>query len=181
MDRVHYGGESRALNRKEMAIRNLVLKHANAWATPCRESFAQVLHPDVLFAYPTTKLDYASAMADFDTFVEYYTNTTVTIPRDGIIIDWKTGHVSVHWKFSTYSRGTGVRQVVNDACLGIVKDGKFVQWMEFLDGRVKTMQAAGVLSYEDGPDGVMKPWPAFMPGKEQCRAVVTVSCPTPIV
>jgi hypothetical protein len=102
---------------------------------------------------------------------------TGLVPRDGIIIDWRTGHVSVHWKFSTHSRETGVRQVVNDACLGIVRDGKFVRWMEFLDGRVKTMQAAGVLSYGDGPDGVMKPWPQFVPGKERCRAVVTISCP----
>ncbi|BBI30437.1 hypothetical protein QKT49_gp326 [Acanthamoeba castellanii medusavirus] len=179
MDRVIYGGESRAFNKKERRIRDLVLKHAAAWATPCKGALEQVLHPDVLFAYPTTNLDYAGTMADFDVFVEYFTNTTVTIPRDGIIIDHKTGHVSVHWKFSTYSRATGVRQVVNDACLGIVCDGKFIQWMEFLDGRVKTMQAAGVLSYEDGPDCVMKPWPAFVPGKEQCRAVVTVSCPHP--
>lgn len=175
--RVEYGGESRVLNTKETRVRDLVLKHANAWTTPCRESLAQVLHPRALFAYPTTSLNYSASMADFDMFVEYYTNTTITIPRDGIIIDAETGHVSVHWKFSTYSRSSGVRQVVNDACLGVIKEGRFVEWLEFLDGRVKILQAAGVLSYDDGPDGVMKPWPAFMPGKEKCRAVVTVSCP----
>jgi hypothetical protein len=77
--RVIYGGESRALNRHERKIRDLVLKHARAWADPCRESFARILHPQILFAYPTTNLDYAGAMADFDTFVQYFTDTTVTI------------------------------------------------------------------------------------------------------
>jgi hypothetical protein len=70
-----------------------------------------------------------------------------------------------------------VRQVVNDACLGIVQDGKFVQWMEFLDGRVKTMQAAGVL-LRRRPGWRHEAWPAFVPGKESCRAIVTVSCPS---
>lgn len=174
---VVYGGESRSLNAHEKALRDLVLKHARAWAEPKRADLAAVLHPAVVFAYPTAKLDYSQSMADFDVFVEYYTNTTVTIPRDGILIDWKVGRVSVNWKFSTYARSNGVRQVVNDVCLGVVRDGRFVQWLEYLDGRVKTMQAAGALSYGDGPDGILKPWPAFVPGKEQCRAVVTVSCP----
>jgi hypothetical protein len=149
----------------------------NAWTTPCRESLAQVLHPNALFAYPTTSLNYSASMSDFDLFVRHFTNTTITIPRNGLIIDAETGHVSVHWKFSTYSRSDGVRQAVNDAIVGIVSDGMFVEWLEFLDGRVKVMQAAEVLSSEDGPNGVMTPWPPYLPGKEQCRAVVTVSCP----
>ncbi|ELR13814.1 uncharacterized protein ACA1_076670 [Acanthamoeba castellanii str. Neff] len=108
-------------------------------------------------------------MANFDTFVQYFTNTTVTILQDGIIINWKTGHISVHWKFSTYLSKTSVHQVVNNAYLGIMCDGKFVQWMEFLNGRVKMMQAARVLSYSNGPNGIMKPWPAFIPGKESMK------------
>jgi hypothetical protein len=177
MNWVIYRGESHTLNCHKRKICDLVLKHARAWAEPCHESFTWILHPKILFAYPTTKLDSAGEMADFDTFVQYFTNTMVTIPWDGIIINWKMGHVSVHWKFLTYLCETGVHQVVNDACLGIVCNGKFVQWMEFLDGCVKTMQAARVLSYGDGPDGVMKPWPAFVPGKESCHAIVTVLCP----
>ncbi|QBZ80676.1 NTF2 like superfamily domain containing protein [Pandoravirus celtis] len=174
---VEYGGEGRSLNAHEKALRDLVLRHAAAWATPSRSDLAAVLHPDTVFAYPTARLNYTQALADFDVFDAFFTNTTVTIPRDGILIDWKVGRVSVNWKFSTYARETGVRQVVNDVCLGVVADGKFVQWIEYLDGRVKIMQAAGVLSYDDGPDGILKPWPAFVPGKEGCRAVVTVSCP----
>ncbi|AVK76138.1 NTF2 like domain containing protein [Pandoravirus neocaledonia] len=166
-----------ARSTRMKALRDLVLKHARAWAEPSRADLAAVLHPDVVFAYPTARLDYDQSMADFDVFVEYYTNTTVTIPRDGILIDWKVSRVSVNWKFSTYARTNGVRQVVNDVCLGVVREGRFVQWLEYLDGRVKTMQAAGALSYDDGPDGILKPWPAFMPGKEQCRAVMSVSCP----
>jgi hypothetical protein len=66
---------------------------------------------------------------------------------------------------------------VNDICKGVARDGRFVEWLEFLDGRVKIGQDAGVLSHEDGPDAIQKPWPAFVPGKEQCRAVVTFACP----
>ncbi|AGO81963.1 hypothetical protein pdul_cds_72 [Pandoravirus dulcis] len=174
---VDYGGEGRSLNAHEKALRDLVLRHAAAWATPSRADLAAVLHPDAVFAYPTARLNYTQALADLDVFDAFYTNTTVTIPRDGILIDWKVGRVSVNWKFSTYARDTGVRQVVNDVCLGVVVDGKFTQWLEYLDGRVKIMQAAGALSYDDGPDGILKPWPAPVPGKEGCRAVVTVSCP----
>lgn len=174
---VHYDGEGRSLNAHEKAIRDLVLRHAGAWANASGADLAAVLHPDVVFAYPTARLGYDQALADLDVFDAFYTNTTVTIPRDGILIDSKVGRVSVNWKFSTYSRSNGVRQVVNDACLGVIADGKFIQWLEFLDARVKILQAAGVLSYDDGPDGILKPWPAFVPGKENCRAAVTVSCP----
>ncbi|QHN71456.1 hypothetical protein [Mollivirus kamchatka] len=173
-----YGGESRRLNADEIFIRDLVLKHAWSWAYGCKSTFVDVIGRDIVFAYPTANLNYEQTLLDFDVFVETSTNTTITIPLDGIVSDWQLGIVYVTWKFETYSRSTGVRQVVNDICKGVIRDGQFVQWLEFLDGRVRFLQAAGILSYDDGPDGIIKPWPAFMPGKENCRGVVQPTCPS---
>jgi len=187
---VVYGGESQQnqFNNNEAKLRNAVLKYAGAWAKPNRTELAQVLASDVLVAYPSAKLNYAATLEAFDAFVAQYTNTTVVIPQGGIMADWKDRRVSVQWKFSTHARSTGVRQVVNAAIVGKMRavgngNNKVVQvveWLEFADaGRVPVLQAAGVLSYEDGADAVQKPWPAFVPGKEQCKAVVKAKCPLP--
>jgi hypothetical protein len=181
---VVYGGDGRTLDSNQAALRDLVLKHAGAWAKPDRADLVAVLASDVLFAYPSAKLDKTGTLNAFDAFVQQYANTTVVIPNGGIIIDSQVGRVSVQWKFSTYARSTGVRQVVNVVSLGKVRttgtaQPQFVEWLEFVDGQVPALQAAGVLSYEDGADAVVKPWPAFVPGREQCKAVVKASCPLP--
>ncbi|QIN54436.1 hypothetical protein [Cedratvirus kamchatka] len=174
---VVYGGESRKLTKCEKKIRNLVLKHARAWAEHRKDLLIEVLSKDVLFAYPSQSLNYQQTLADFDIFVQTTENNTqITIPRDGIVMDEKLGIVYLNWKFDSTTIG-GSRAVVNDICKGIIRNGEFVQWLEFLDGRVRFGQAAGVLSYSDGPDGVQKPWPIRNPGKEGCRAVVTWVCP----
>jgi hypothetical protein len=51
--------------------------------------------------------------------------------------------------------------VVSDAIIGKVKDGKFVVWKEYLDGRVKGMQAEGTLELEEGMEPF--PWPMRTP------------------
>lgn len=175
---VVYGGESFKLTRCEKKIRNLVLKHARAWAEQRKDLLLEVLHKNLIFAYPTQTLNYQQTLADFDFFVRTTEkNVRITIPKDGIVMNVNTGYVYLNWKFDSTAIG-GSRAVVNDICKGVIREGKFIQWLEFLDGRVRFGQAAGVLSYDDGPDGIQKPWPARLPGKENCRAVVTFVCPT---
>ncbi|SPN79562.1 NTF2-like domain-containing protein [Brazilian cedratvirus IHUMI] len=174
---VVYGGESRKLSKCEKKIRNLVLKHARAWGEHRKDLLIEVLSKDVLFAYPTQNLNYQQTLADFDVFVQTtQDNTQITIPRDGIVMDEKLGIVYLNWKFDSTTT-SGTRAVVNDICKGIIRNGEFVQWLEFLDGRVRFGQAAGILSYSDGPDCVQKPWPVYNPGREGCRAVVSWVCP----
>ena len=50
---------------------------------------------------------------------------------------------------------TGV--VVSDAIIAKVQDGKFIVWKEYLDGRVKLLQATGELFEEEGEEPF--PWP----------------------
>ncbi|SOB74225.1 hypothetical protein BQ9231_00342 [Cedratvirus lausannensis] len=174
---VIYGGESYKLTKCQRKIRNLVLTHARAWGEHRKDLLIEVLSPRVIFAYPSQTLNYQQTLLDFDIFVQTTENNTlITIPRDGIVINEKTGIVYLNWKFDSTTIG-GPRAVVNDICKGVVRDGQFVEWLEFLDGRVRFGQAAGVLSYSDGPDGIQKPWPIRNPGKENCRAVVTWVCP----
>ena len=65
--------------------------------------------------------------------------------------------MAVEWQFATTKVETGQRQVVSDAIIGKIKDGKFIVWKEYLDGRVKLLQATDELFLEEGEEPY--PWP----------------------
>ncbi len=72
-----------------------------------------------------------------------------------IIIDGN--NVAVEWQFATTKIETGNRQVVSDAIIAKIKDGKWIVWKEYLDGRVKLLQEEGKLHFEEGQEPF--PWP----------------------
>ncbi|HIH41333.1 TPA: nuclear transport factor 2 family protein [Candidatus Woesearchaeota archaeon] len=137
---------------KEYAVK-LVQDHANAWKTSDLELLDSVLHEDVVFAYPGRRLNKNQTLEDLIYFREHFSDTEVYINR--IIVDGSD--VAVEWQFATTEIATGKRQVVSDGIIGELKDGKFIVWKEYLDGRVKTMQANGELAYEEGEEPF--PWP----------------------
>ena len=134
-------------------IKDMVDAHARAWKTGDRQLLDSLLHEDVVFAYPGRRLDKQQTLEDLDYFAEHFDNVNVYIKK--IIIDGND--VAVEWQFAATKKETGQRQVVSDAIIGEVKDGQFIIWKEYLDGRVKLLQASGELFYEEGEEPY--PWP----------------------
>mgnify|MGYP001577654265 FL=1 len=134
-------------------ITEMVHQHADAWATGDINLLNSLLHDDVIFAYPGRRLDKTQTLEDLVYFRNHFTDTKVYINK--IIVDGN--HLAVEWQFATTKIETGQRQVVSDAIIAEVKDGKFIVWKEYLDGRVKLLQASGELFLEEGEEPF--PWP----------------------
>jgi ketosteroid isomerase-like protein len=134
-------------------IAQLVYDHARAWKRGDIQLLYDILHEDVIFAYPGRRLNKEQTLQDLVYFNQHFIDTEVYINE--IIID--ANNVAVEWQFATTNKDTGKRQVVSDAIIGKVKDGKIIVWKEYLDGRVKKLQATGELSLEEGKEPF--PWP----------------------
>lgn len=138
---------------KKQQITKLVQKHADAWKTGDADLLNEILHDDVIFAYPGRRLNKVQTLDDLLYFRDNFKDTEVYIHE--IIIEGDD--VAVEWQFATTKIETGKRQVVSDAIIGKVKDGKIIVWKEYLDGRVKLLQADGTLTFEEGQEPF--PWP----------------------
>lgn len=135
-------------------IEHMVREHAKAWEAGNETLLASLLHDDVVFAYPGRRLNKEQTLEDLRFFRDAYSDTKVYIHN--IIVQGDT--VAVEWQFATTKKETGAREVVSDAVVGKVQDGKFIVWKEYLDGRVKGLQAEGKLELEEGQEPF--PWPA---------------------
>jgi len=137
----------------QMAIR-MVLEHAKAWETGDEKLLDSLLADDAAFAYPGRRLDKSQALEDIRYFKDNFLDTKVYI--NSIIVHGD--NVAVEWQFATTNKASGKREVVSDAVIATIRDGKFVSWKEYLDGRVKGLQAEGKLELEEGEEPF--PWPA---------------------
>jgi ketosteroid isomerase-like protein len=133
--------------------RRLVEEHAKAWETGNKELLESVIHKDIVFAYPGRRLNRQQTIEDFDYFSKNFNETKVYINK--VIVEGN--NVAVEWQFATTNIATGKRQVVSDAIIAEIRDGKFVVWKEYLDGRVKLLQETGELFMEEGEEPY--PWP----------------------
>ncbi|MBI2654413.1 nuclear transport factor 2 family protein [Candidatus Woesearchaeota archaeon] len=138
---------------KERIAKELVYKHAKAWETGNYELLNSVLHDDVVFAYPGRRLNKQETLADLIDYNKSFRDTKIYINK--IIIEGD--NLAVEWQFASTNIKTGNRTAVSDAIVGKIKDGKFVVWKEYLDGRVSRMQATGELPLEEGQEPF--PWP----------------------
>lgn len=131
----------------------MVADHARAWETGDENLFVSLLHDDLVFAYPTQRLNKTQAIEDFRAFQKAFSETRVYVHR--VIVD--RDDVAVEWQFATTNTATKKRQVVSDAIIAHVRDGRFDVWKEYLDGRVKFLQADGNLLLDEGLEPF--PWP----------------------
>ncbi|MBI1936098.1 nuclear transport factor 2 family protein [Candidatus Woesearchaeota archaeon] len=134
-------------------IEQMVYQHAKAWETGDEELLSSLLHDKVVFAYPGRRLSKQQTIEDLRYFAGHFNETKVYINK--IIIDGN--NAAVEWQFATTSKDTGKRQVVSDAIIARVEEQKFIVWKEYLDGRVKLLQASGELFLEEGEEPY--PWP----------------------
>ena len=139
--------------KKEAVITKMVENHARAWEIGDEVLLSSLLHKDIVFAYPGRRLNKEQTLEDLRFFRDAYLDTKVYIHT--IVIDGD--NVAVEWQFATTKKETGKREVVSDAIVGKIKDGQFIVWKEYLDGRVKGLQAEGKLELEEGQEPF--PWP----------------------
>ena len=90
----------------------------------------------------------------------------------------ETGRVAAELQFRTVQRGN--RQVVNDVWVATVEGGRIAVIKEDLDGRVKDLQALGVLTLEESP-AFLTPWPSRTEAWAACFPIAKTemanSCP----
>lgn len=134
-------------------VTKMVADHAKAWETGDENLLASLLHKDAVFAYPGRRLNKEAALEDLRFFRSAYADTKVYI--NTMVID--NDNVAVEWQFATTKKETGKREVVSDAIIAKIKNGQFIVWKEYLDGRVKGLQAEGSLELEEGEEPF--PWP----------------------
>ena len=151
-------------------MQDIVFDFAAAWSTCDHTYMEKSFAADVKFSYPTTSVEGLDTMlADLALFCEQATDTSFYFPADAFYIDEANGRVAVEVQFRTFQRGN--RQVVNDIWVMTVADNKATVVKEYLDGRVKDLQAAGVLELEESPE-FLTPWPPRTEEWADCFPIV---------
>ncbi len=176
---VAFVGERAPQGSVRAQMQDLIFDFAASWANCDHDAMRRAFAEDVDFSFPTTRiLGLEAALADLDLFCSQARDTSVWFPADAFYIDEAEGRVAVEVQFRT-TKG-GARQAVNDVWIATVRDGRITVLKEYLDGRVKDLQAQGVLQLEESP-AFLTPWPPRAPAWEACfpivRAAPVNACP----
>lgn len=172
---VTFLGALEAEGTERRVMQEVIFDFADAWANCNPAAMERSMAPDVAFAYPTTSYSGLDRMlADLEVFCGQATDTSFYMPKDAFYLDEANDRVAVEIQFRTFQRGS--HQVVNDMWIMTVKDGKATVVKEYLDGRVKDLQALGVLELERDPE-FMTPWP---PRTEQWADCFPIAKAAPI-
>jgi len=154
---VRYEGPREAAGTPRAAFQALILNLAAVWATCDAGLMRRTLSADVDFSYPGRRVKgIDAALADLTAFCAVATDRSIYFPADAFYIDVANGRIAAEVQFRTTEGGK--RQVVNDVWIATVRGGRIAILKEYLDGRVRHLQADGTLSYdEDAP--FLTPWP----------------------
>ncbi|WP_206524648.1 MULTISPECIES: nuclear transport factor 2 family protein [unclassified Devosia] len=169
---VEFAGTIESEGSARAQMQALMLDLASSWATCDTDLMRATLAEDVDFSYPTSRvLGIDAAVADLELFCGQAEDTSFFLPADAFYIDAEANRVAMEIQFRTIQRGS--RQVVNDVWIATVVDGKVAVLKEYLDGRVKNLQAQGVLEYEESPE-FLTPWPTRTEQWKDCFPVLKV-------
>lgn len=181
---VSYGGTLEPADSSRGKLQRLVLEVASAWATCDPERMAALVNDDIDLSFPTTRLHGREAvvedLADFcgPDAPNRATEVSFWLPADAFYIDEQAGRIAVEIQFRATRRGQ--RQVINDVWIATVRDGRFSIIKEYLDGRVRDLQAQGVLNF-DTDAAFLTPWPPRTEAWRDCfpivRAAPVNTCP----
>jgi ketosteroid isomerase-like protein len=144
--------ERAAPDRREVVA--LVRRHAMAWEDGDTSLVNRILHPEARLAYPGRRLGKAEWIEDLAEFSRKHVDTRVYIHT--VVVDGD--QFAVEWQFAATERESGTRTAVGDAIIGSVRDGRIVEWKEYLDGRVPELQRQGRLPLDEGLEPF--PWPS---------------------
>lgn len=154
---VIYTGKLEKRGSERAKYQRLIIDLAHVWADCDADVMRRTLTSDVDFSYPGRRIiGLDAALADLEAFCQVATDRSIYFPADGFYIDTRNKRVAAEVQFRVTQNGH--KQVVNDVWIATVRDGKISIIKEYLDGRVKNLQAEGVLTYgEDAP--FLTPWP----------------------
>lgn len=154
---VIYTGPIEKRGSTRAAYQQLILNLAHIWADCDADLMRRTLSVDVDFSYPGRRLEgIDAALADLDGFCKVATDRSIYFPKEAFYIDTRNGRVAAEVQFRVTQNGE--KQVVNDVWIATVRDGRISVIKEYLDGRVRHLQADGTLTYgEDAP--FLTPWP----------------------
>lgn len=144
----------RAHAQDKAAARKIVQNFLKCWETNDAQTFAALLHDQVLFAYPGGRLNKEQLVTMFR---EYHEEK-----RDIKIYFWdqfltEGEQFASAYQFAATDRKTGKRQAVGTGIVGKIKDGKIILFKEYYDEEVAIQQYAGKLPLDEGE---VSPWPA---------------------
>ena len=176
---VFFAGEVEPADSPRGEMQTLIFELATAWADCNSDAMSGAVAENVKFSYPTTAYEGLPTMLeDLNTFCGMATDVSIYMPEDAFYIDLEEGRVAVELQFRAFQRGA--KQVVNDVWVATVEDGKITIIKEYLDGRVKDLQALGVLQLEESP-AFLTPWPPRTEEWAECfpiaKAAPVNTCP----
>ncbi|RZA23473.1 MAG: nuclear transport factor 2 family protein [Proteobacteria bacterium] len=162
---VKYTGTFEAPGTQRAAYQQLMLDIAAIWADCDKEMMRRTLTADVDFSYPGRRIiGIDAALADLAGFCEVATDRSIYFPADAFYIDVQNNRIAAEVQFRVTQNGE--KQVVNDVWIATVRDGQISVIKEYLDGRVRLLQAEGTLTYgEDAP--FLTPWPPRVEGQQK--------------
>jgi hypothetical protein len=181
---VSYSGELEARDTPRGAMQWAILDMAKAWADCDANLLGRLIADDIDFSFPTTRLHGRNAV--LEDLANYCgpqarrppEKISFHLPADAFYIDLDAHRIAVEIQFRELRSGR--QQVTNDVWIATIEDGRFKVLKEYLDGRVRDLQALGVLTY-DWDAEFLTPWPARTEAWADCfpivRAAPTNSCP----
>ena len=154
---VTFAGKLEPASGERGRYQRLILDLAAVWTGCDAGLMRRILGPNVDFSYPTNRIvGLEAVVADLESFCRVATERSIYLPVDAFYIDTVNHRVAAEVQFRVTQNGAP--QVVNDVWVATIHDGRIVIIKEYLDGRVKALQAQGVLTYgRDAP--FLTPWP----------------------
>ncbi len=112
------------------AIKQIVERQANAWATADSEKIIEDFTDDCVFVVPGFIFKGKKQIKDMaENYFAGYTDVMVTIKR---IIE-NGDEVAVEWSWSDTNRKTGKKAHAEDAIVFELEGGKIKYWREYID------------------------------------------------
>ncbi len=155
---VTFAGRLEQPGTMRAAYQQRMIDMAAVWAGCDPALMRRTLSADVDFSYPTNRvIGIEAAVADLAAFCAVARDRSIYFPADAFYIDLRNRRIAAEVQFRVTQDGR--RQVVNDVWIATIdRDGRIAVLKEYLDGRVRHLQADGVLTYgADAP--FLTPWP----------------------
>jgi len=134
--------------------RAVVRGFLDSWETGDSDRFGTFVHKDIEFAYPGGRLGREQLIAMFRQYREK--------KRDIKIYHWDVflfqgDRFATAYQFAATDRTSGKRQAVGTGVTGRLQDGKIIEFKEYYDEEVASLQYKGKLPLDEGK---VSPWPA---------------------
>ncbi|GAB4150849.1 MAG: hypothetical protein Tsb0016_22770 [Sphingomonadales bacterium] len=138
------------------AVHAVVHRSLMSWETLDEADFVDTAHPQMIFAYPGQRTDFAGALEVFRMWRDKFRDTRVYVHQ--ILVDGS--RFAAEYQFATTNKASGLRTVMGTVAIGEVCDGRIILLKEYTDSRVDDLQREGKLPLDEGAEPYPSPWVA---------------------